>query len=62
MLDIISKGFLRSWPLGPARGVRSAGVEGQNLSMLGRFAAGSEGRRARGRRCDRKTIEDARTR
>lgn len=30
-----SNGFERSWPFGPARGVRSAvEVEGQNLSMM----------------------------
>ena len=30
-----SNGFVRSWPLGPARGVRSfAADEGQNLSMI----------------------------
>lgn len=29
-----SNGFWISWPLGPARGVKSLGVEGQNLSIL----------------------------
>ncbi len=39
-----SNGFLRSWPFGPALGVRSAALEGQNLSMIEDGGAGSEGR------------------
>lgn len=41
-----SNGLERSWPFGPARGVRSAAeVEGQNLSMMrpsGRIEAGDK--------------------
>lgn len=40
----VSKGFARSWPFGPARGVRSAGVEGQNLSMVAQQRESDAGR------------------
>ena len=38
-----SKGFGRSRPFGSALGVRSAGVEGQNLSILSQCLKTTEG-------------------